>query len=206
MPRDARASRRHRLQARTHIHMRRDIKGIHMTHRHDVLAAALTALAAVAALLAATPAAFAHDDQGHAMPAAGQGHAAALGRPGDAAEVTRTVKITMNDTMRFEPRRIAVKRGDTVRFVLVNKGRLAHEMVLGTRAELQDHAEQMRKHPGMEHDDPNQANVAAGKTGELVWQFTQAGRFDFACLLPGHFEAGMRGQIDVVAAASGHGH
>ena len=177
-----------------------------MTHRHDVLAAALTALAAVAALLAATPAAFAHDDQGHAMPAAGQGHAAALGRPGDAAEVTRTVKITMNDTMRFEPRRIAVKRGDTVRFVLVNKGRLAHEMVLGTRAELQDHAEQMRKHPGMEHDDPNQANVAAGKTGELVWQFTQAGRFDFACLLPGHFEAGMRGQIDVVAAASGNGH
>jgi uncharacterized cupredoxin-like copper-binding protein len=90
-----------------------------------------------------------------------------------------------------------VKRGETIRFVARNTGKEKHEMVLGTIEELKKHAELMRKFPEMEHADPNQVTVDPGKTGELVWQFTKAGTFDFACLVPGHFEAGMFGKVRV---------
>ena len=126
-------------------------------------------------------------------------HASAFGKPGDAAKASRTVEITMNDTMRFNPASVSVKRNETIRFVLKNRGQLKHEMVLGTIKELKEHAALMLKFPAMEHADPNQASVEPGKTGELIWQFTQAGRFDFACLQAGHFEAGMKGQVVVAA-------
>ncbi len=93
-----------------------------------------------------------------------------------------------------------VKQGDTVRFVARNKGKVLHEMVLGTMDELKEHAELMRKHPGMEHDEPYMAHVAPGKTERIVWQFTKAGEFYYGCLVPGHFEAGMIGKIVVSAA------
>jgi uncharacterized cupredoxin-like copper-binding protein len=86
-----------------------------------------------------------------------------------------------------------------VRFVPVNKGQVMHEMVLGTMDDLKKHAELMRKHPGMEHDEPHMAHVAPGKSGEMGWQFTQAGEFHYGCLIPGHFEAGMIGKVKVIA-------
>lgn len=125
------------------------------------------------------------------------GHGAALGKPGDPGKVTRDVEVEMNDTMRFRPSSIRVKRGETIRFIVRNTGKLKHEMVLGTIGELKEHAELMRKFPEMEHADPNQVTVDPGMTGELVWQFTKAGTFDFACLVPGHFEAGMVGKVRV---------
>ena len=126
-----------------------------------------------------------------------KGHGEKLGVPGDASKVSRTVEIRMGDDMRFRPAGITVKRGETIRFVVKNDGRLKHEMVLGTMKELKDHAALMRKFPGMEHDDPNAVSVEPGKTGTLIWRFTKAGRFDFACLVPGHFESGMVGRITV---------
>ena len=99
--------------------------------------------------------------------------------------------------MRFTPDAIEVMQGETVRFVLLNKGRLLHEMVIGTRAALDEHAEAMRKFPGMEHAEAYMAHVPPGKPGEIVWRFNRAGEFDFACLIPGHYEAGMRGSIVV---------
>lgn len=130
--------------------------------------------------------AFAHDE-----------HAPSVGKPGDAGKVSKTVEIDMNDTMRFTPATILVKRGETVRFLVKNSGKVKHEMVLGSIKELQEHAALMQKFPEMEHSDPNQISLAPGKSGELIWQFSKAGRFDFACLQPGHFEAGMRGDIVV---------
>jgi uncharacterized cupredoxin-like copper-binding protein len=123
--------------------------------------------------------------------------AAAYGKPGDPAKVSRTVAIDMSDAMRFTPALIAARKGETIRFVLTNSGKVKHEMVLGSSAELKEHAALMRKFPEMEHVDPNRLGVAPGKTGVLTWQFTRAGTFDFACLQPGHFEAGMRGKIVV---------
>ena len=125
------------------------------------------------------------------------GHASALGRPGDEKNITRTIELSMGDEMRFSPARVEVKRGETIRFVAKNDGKMTHEMVLGTSAELKQHAAMMRKFPGMQHSDPNAISVEPGKTGELIWQFTRAGTFGFACLVPGHFEAGMKGAIVV---------
>ncbi len=125
------------------------------------------------------------------------GHAAALGEPGDPQRVTRTIEIRMNDDMRYRPALIRVKQGETIRFLVKNEGRMKHELVLGTAAELRAHAAMMRKFPEMEHDDPNAVEVEPGQTGELIWHFSKVGRFDFACLMPGHFEAGMRGRLIV---------
>lgn len=137
------------------------------------------------------------EDHGKKEKQHADGHAVTLGKPGDPGKVTRSIQVEMNDTMRFKPASIKVKRGETIRFIARNTGKLKHEMVLGTIKELKEHAETMRKFPEMEHADPNQVSVEPGKTGELIWQFTKAGTFDFACLVPGHFEAGMVGKVRV---------
>lgn len=120
------------------------------------------------------------------------------GIAGDPKAVARTITIRMTDDMRFTPRHIEVREGETVRLRADNKGQVLHEIVIGTKAELEQHAELMKKHPGMEHDEPYMAHVAAGKKGDIVWQFNRAGQFDFACLIAGHFEAGMAGTITVL--------
>lgn len=137
-----------------------------------------------------------HDGKGH-HEHAGVSHAAALGIPGDASKVSRTIEIEMSDDMRFSPAVIRVKRGETIRFVVRNVGKMKHELVLGTKKELKEHAVLMSKHPGMKHADPNQVSADPGKRGELLWKFTRTGDFDFACLEAGHTEAGMVGRIHV---------
>jgi uncharacterized cupredoxin-like copper-binding protein len=144
--------------------------------------------------------AFAADSHaGHDHGAAGHAHAAtaAFGEPGDPAKVVRTVSVTMLDTMRFEPEIIEVRQGETIRIALANPGKVRHELVLGTAEGLRRHAEAMRGAPAMKHDEPNGAEVDPGKQGALVWRFTRAGTFDFACLQPGHYEAGMKGKVVV---------
>ena len=141
----------------------------------------------------------AHGDD-HAAPRhfdASKVEAAAFGQEGNPKKVSRTVKVGMTDNMRFTPASITVKRGETVRFVVHNGGQVLHEMVLGTTEALKQHAELMRKFPEMEHADANMAHVKPGKSGEIVWQFTKPGNFEFACLQPGHFEAGMIGKVVV---------
>lgn len=160
--------------------------------KHTLRNIAFTALAA----LAATGASAAGNHAG------GHGHDAdaAIGKPGTAAKATRTVNVDMTDAMRFTPADISVKQGETVRFVVKNSGQLKHELVLGTEKELKEHYEAMKKNPEMEHADPNMVTLAAGKTGEIVWQFTKAGKVDFACLQPGHYDAGMKGAVKVTTA------
>ena len=114
------------------------------------------------------------------------------------AAAQRAIAVTMSDTMRFDPAEITVKRGEAVRFVATNKGKLVHEMVIGTRADLEEHAEHMRKHPHMEHGHhANMLRLDPGKRGELTWRAPVAGTFYYGCLEPGHFEAGMIGKIVV---------
>ncbi|MGJ7491394.1 cupredoxin domain-containing protein [Variovorax sp. ZT4R33] len=151
-------------------------------------AAAITALAAASAFAAGTH-------------AGGHGHSDdAIGKPGVAAKATRTVKVDMNDAMRFNPSSIDVKQNETVRFLITNSGKIKHELVLGTEKELKEHYEVMKKNSEMEHDDPNMVTLAPGKSGEVVWQFTKAGKIDFACLQPGHYDAGMKGAVNVAKA------
>ena len=159
----------------------------------------ITRLALAAALAVLPSAALAHGDAHKAGKAAAAQPMVetAFGRTGDPKKAARTVRVDMADTMRFTPGAIEVKRGDTVRFVVRNSGKVMHEMVLGTMKDLRDHAELMKKHPGMEHEEPYMAHVEPGKTAEIVWQFTQAGEFHYGCLVAGHLEAGMVGKITV---------
>ena len=164
-------------------------------------------------LLAFAGAVWAHGGSEHKPSAKKQGSPAvetAFGKTGDPKKVSRTIHVEMHDTMQFlasgpgvrrvgarASDEIRVNRGDTVKFVVSNDGKVMHEMVIGTMKELKEHAELMRKHPGMEHDEPYMAHVAPGKTGDIVWQFTKPGEFYYGCLVPGHFEAGMVGKIVV---------
>ena len=144
-------------------------------------------------------ASFSHESMPHAAKPAAIKEQKEWGIAGDTKAVTRTITLRMGDDMRFAPRHLEVKLGETVRLRAENKGKVMHEIVIGTRTELEAHAEMMKKHPGMEHDEPYMAHVAPGQRGDIVWTFNREGDFEFACLLPGHFEAGMRGTIRVRA-------
>lgn len=124
-------------------------------------------------------------------------HDSAMGQAGDPAKVSRTIEVTMADSMRFTPDEIKVKAGETIRFFVKNTGKIPHEMVVGTADELKEHAEEMRKMPGMQHAEPNMIALKPGQRGSIVWQFDKPGTVDFACLVPGHMEAGMVGKIEV---------
>jgi len=120
-----------------------------------------------------------------------------VGVPGDSEQVDRVITVAMNDDMRFIPQSIDVKSGETIKFDLKNKGAIKHEMVIGKTEYLLEHSEMMKKFPGMEHEEPNMLLLDPAKSGELVWKFTEAGTVDFACLQPGHFDAGMKGSVVV---------
>lgn len=154
-----------------------------------------------------------HDDaktqagsHGHDMGA--DHHEMAVGVPGTAEKVNRTINVVMRETddgsMIFEPSSLEVKRGETIRFSVVNKGELEHEFVLDDHGGVQEHMALMMKFPEMEHDDPNAVRLQPGASGEILWTFTNAGEFEFACLIPGHYQAGMKGPLNVVESMAGN--
>lgn len=158
-----------------------------------------TLLAAVVALASTLPGpAMAHVDSHGKKPGTVTKEQKDWGIAADAKDARRTVVFTMSDNMRFTPNRLTVRKGETLRIVVKNEGKLLHEFVLGTKKELDEHAALMLKFPAMEHDEPYMAHVSAGKTGEIVWTFNRAGEFDFACLIAGHYQAGMVGKVMVV--------
>ncbi|HEY0590100.1 MAG TPA: cupredoxin family protein [Pseudoduganella sp.] len=159
----------------------------------------ITAILSTAALGGAVFALPAEARQEHGHHSSKHAHGeAGIGKPGEPGKVNRTVRIVMQDNMRFTPQSLIVKRGEVIRFDVVNAGKIRHEMVIGSMEALIEHAKMMQKFPGMEHAEPNQVTLQRGKSGVLVWQFDTAGTVDFACLQPGHFEAGMKGVVKVV--------
>lgn len=163
----------------------------------------LRALLAGVGLCLVAPA-WAHGSKPHAAPMAAKPAPAEQqdwGVAAPAARAGRTVEILMDDRMRFEPDVLILKQGDTLRLRARNKGQVLHEIVLGTEAALREHAELMQRFPDMEHDEPHMAHIAPGEHGDIVWTFNRPGSFAFACLIPGHFEAGMHGRIEVRATA-----
>lgn len=159
----------------------------------------LQSLAILAAFLIAGAAAAAGEHGAHGQ------ESRAVGQPGKASQASRTIEVDMFDTMRFKPEMIDVKQGETIRFLVKNSGKITHEMVIGTPETLKEHYAMMMRMPGMRHAEDNMVAVDPGKTGELVWQFTRAGTVDFACLQPGHYDAGMKGQMKVAAGPTAGG-
>jgi len=158
-----------------------------------LIAAALCALSALAN---------AHGDAHATKKAAAMPEQTPWGIAGQARAASRTIEVRMTDQMRFVPDRIAVREGETVSFLIRNEGRMLHELVIGTPQALDEHAALMLKFPGMEHDEPYMAHVAPGKTGRIVWTFNRPGEFRFACLIAGHYQAGMVGSLTVLPANS----
>lgn len=159
----------------------------------------LTAIALIAVV--AAPTVYAHGDK-----AGKDDHKASMevvkeqkpwGIAGNADQVTRTIDVAMLDSMKFDPGMLRVKQGETIRFTAKNDGQILHEFVLGTTETNDKHAEMMVKFPGMEHDEPYMTHVSAGEQGEIIWTFNRVGDFDFACLINGHYQAGMKGTISV---------
>jgi uncharacterized cupredoxin-like copper-binding protein len=125
---------------------------------------------------------------------------APYGQPGDASKKARIVKVVMDESdsgMVFAPSRIEVRRGEQIQFALRNEGELEHELVIGTVETNSKHAKEMNADPEMAHEDPNAKRLGPKQSGVLRWQFTKAGTFEYACLIPGHREAGMVGTIVV---------
>jgi uncharacterized cupredoxin-like copper-binding protein len=154
--------------------------------------------AACAGLICASAVAFAHEgarqrSQVYVIPKEQKD----WGIAGDAKAAKRTIEVVAGDDMRFNPDRINVRKGETVRIVVKNRGRMLHEFVLGTKRELDQHAALMLKFPTMEHHEPYMVHVKPGSTGQIVWTFNRAGEFDFACLIAGHYQAGMVGKVTV---------
>lgn len=133
---------------------------------------------------------------------AGAGHEAmAVGEPGKKADATQTIRVTMKETddgrMIFTPNSFKVRKDQTIVFAIKNAGELDHEFVLDQEDKVMEHKATMEKFPDMEHDDPNAIRLAPGKAGEIVWRFTNDGTFKIACLVPGHYDAGMHGDVTV---------
>jgi uncharacterized cupredoxin-like copper-binding protein len=126
-----------------------------------------------------------------------------IGQPGTAAKVDRTVRIGMieneDGSMAFDPVSVTVKQGETVRLALTNEGEYDHEFVMDTHEQLIEHKAGMERLPHMEHVDLNAIRIGPQGKGEIVWTFTSVGQFDFACLIPGHYELGMKGALTVTA-------
>ncbi len=157
----------------------------------------LLSFASAAALLSAN-AVFAHGDKDHSKKAGSiKKEQKDWGIAGDAKAVKRTIEVKMMDSMRFFPDKIDVKQGETIKFVVNNTGQVLHEFVIGTKKENDAHALQMIKFPNMEHDEPYMAHVKPKSKGEIIWTFNKPGDFDFACLIAGHYQAGMVGEIKV---------
>ncbi|WP_442799762.1 copper-resistant cuproprotein CopI [Pseudomonas sp. Au-Pse12] len=147
-----------------------------------------------------------------------------FGQPAPAAKASRSVEVVMGD-MSFNPKALEIKAGETVRFVLINNGQLLHEFNLGNAAMHAEHQQEMLKMQqsgmltptgmqamdhgamghgsmagmdhGMRHDDPNSVLVEPGKRAELTWTFSKSGSLEFACNIPGHYQAGMVGKLTV---------
>jgi len=158
-----------------------------------------TLICAAAAIVIAAGA-HAHDGHDHGHNHSHGGSHFSAGEPGDPKKPARIVKISMLEEgkkMLFEPAVVDVQRGEQIRFVITNNGTWDHEFMLASKADNRKHAAVMKKFPEMEHDDPNAKRLSPFNNGELVWRFTRRGEFEYACLIPGHLEAGMRGKVIV---------
>jgi uncharacterized cupredoxin-like copper-binding protein len=131
----------------------------------------------------------------------GEAETMKIGQPGEKSKVKRTVTIKMMEkadgAMVFEPSSLSINEGETIRLKFVNNGEIDHEFVMDAQDGILEHKALMEKFPEMEHSDPNSITLAPGATGEIIWTFAKAGDFAFACLKPGHYESGMKGDLKV---------
>ena len=151
-----------------------------------------------------------HDHASHSHGAAPAPAAAALPVPSSSDTVSsqptanasaplRELRIEMDDTMRFSPSVLTVTAGERVRLVVVNRGKLTHELVIGTADELAHHQREMKSGSAAHHHhSDSEISVEAGQSREVIRSFDKSGELGIACFEPGHYEAGMKGKLTVL--------
>ena len=153
------------------------------------------------ALLAcvASTAAFAHGGHGggHADTVARSAAGTPFGRSGDVQQISRTVAVNMSDSACQTPGALALRAGETIRFLITNSGRETHELVIGTMSGVKEHAETVEQDADVDHDEPYMAHVEPQATQSIVWQFTRVGTFHYGCHVPSLPGPGVIGRITV---------
>ena len=140
---------------------------------------------------------FCHSAFAGGTPGAGHRHEMEIGKPGT-KHINRSVTVKMFETeygMIFKPNFLKFEIGQTVKINLINKGELQHEFVMDTEDGILKHKIEMENMPDMDHNDPNSLRLNPNEKGEILWTFSNSGVFEFACLIPGHYEAGMHGKL-----------
>ena len=142
-----------------------------------------------------------------------------IGEKGDPSKIDRTIQIEMYDNY-YYPTQIEVKKGETIKFIVKNLGELVHEYNIGTKemhikhqpemAKLVEHEilladkidhEKMKKMAkkdhSLGHSHSNSVLLEPNETGEIIWKFSKDISLEMACNMPGHYETGMVGKINI---------
>ena len=141
-----------------------------------------------------------------------------IGEKGKLSEVNRTIEIKMYDNY-FEPNEIIIKKGETIKFIVINYGELVHEFNIATKEMHIKHQPEMmkmvenqillsdkidkkkmkemaKKDHSMGHSHSNSLLLEPNQSGELIWKFNFNTNLEAACNVPGHYESGMIAKIN----------
>ena len=142
-----------------------------------------------------------------------------IGEKGKLSEVNRTIEIKMYDNY-FEPSKIIVKKGETIKFFVSNYGELVHEfniatkemhikhqpemmkmveheILLADRIDKKKMKEMAKKDHSMAHSHSNSVLLEPNEIDEIIWKFSTTANLEAACNVPGHYEIGMVANIKI---------
>ena len=142
----------------------------------------------------------------------------AIGEKGKEANIDRVITVLMYDNY-YEPNQIKVKKNETIKFLVQNKGELVHEFNIATREMHLKHQPEMmkmveneillvdkidkqkmkemsKKNPAMAHSHSNSVLLSPGEKGQIIWKFSNSIDIEAACNVPGHYDVGMIAKID----------
>jgi len=142
----------------------------------------------------------------------------AIGVKGNEKDIDRVITVLMYDNY-YEPNQIKIKKNETIKFLVKNKGELVHEFNIATKAMHLKHQTEMmemveneiilvdkidkikmkemaKKNPSTAHSHSNSVLLSPGESAELIWKFSNTLDIEAACNVPGHYEAGMITKID----------
>ena len=141
-----------------------------------------------------------------------------IGVKGSEESVDRVIKVSMYDNY-YKPNKFKIKKNETIKFEVENKGELVHEFNIATKEMHLKHQPEMmmmveheillankidkkkmmemsKKNPAMAHSHSNSVLLSPGQKTELIWKFSNSVDIEAACNVPGHYDVGMIAKID----------
>lgn len=186
--------------------------------KNHFVAKAATAIALTSLLSISTSSALASGSHG--------AHKSVTEQPKSKSSASNVIAMQMHDNY-YSSETVTVKKGETVRFTVKNMGDLVHEFNIGTSAQhatsqakmamMVDHGvlEADKINHGMmdmnmgggmtmQYNETNSVLLEPGQTKDVIWTSSETGTLEYACNIPGHYDAGMVGQITIQNSVSEH--